>query len=350
MATEADIGELSGSARLSPSLSVLPPGERSWRQRSAAWLAVGHRRRLVIGWSVLVIAFGAFVAVFGLPYSEDDTLLWITAVLLVASLGDLETWRRGIIRDWLPLYAVLAVYGLLRGYASHTLWGPFYQWQIDFDRWIGFGKTPTYRLQHWLFKVGDLRPWDYAAWMVYMSHFFASFVVAGVLWKRNHARFRRYVTLFVSLTFIGYIVYVLYPAMPPWMAAETGNIGSAVRIIPVVWGHVGVKTAEAIFSGGSQFDNNVAAMPSLHAAYPMLICLFFWKGARPWVRVILVSYVLAMAFTLVYTGEHFVADEFVGWIFASGVYFIGSRILDRRAERRAAIASEPTPVPVPAPA
>jgi len=30
-----------------------------------------------------------------------------------------------LVRDWLPLYVVLAVYALLRGYASHVLWGPF---------------------------------------------------------------------------------------------------------------------------------------------------------------------------------------------------------------------------------
>ena len=93
-------------------------------------------------------------------------------------------------------------------------------------------------------------------------------------------------------------------------------------------------------------------MPSLHAAYPMLICLFFWSRANRWFRALLVAYVLAMAFTLVYTGEHFVIDEFVGWSYAAAAYFVGSHLLDRwtawRSDRlaspgsiRAAIATEP---------
>jgi len=43
---------------------------------------------------------------------------------------------------------------------------------------------------------------------------------------------------------------------------------------------------------------------------------------------------LAMAFTLVYTGEHFVIDEFVGWAYAVAAFFIGSRLLDRWQARK----------------
>jgi membrane-associated phospholipid phosphatase len=80
--------------------------------------------------------------------------------------------------------------------------------------------------------------------------------------------------------------------------------------------------------------NDIAAMPSLHAAYPMLLLLFFWARARPWMRALLVGYVLAMAFSLVYLGEHFVIDELAGWCAAAAVYFGGSRLLDWRQRRR----------------
>jgi hypothetical protein len=292
------------------------------------------RRRLVVGWSVFSVAFVLFVVFIGLPYSEDDVLIWLTAALLVASLGDPRRWLRGVLVDWLPLYAVLAVYALLRGYASHVLWGPFVNPQVAFDRFIGAGAVPTVTLQRWLFNPNHLHVWDYAVWLTYMSHFFTSFIVAAVLWKRDHARFRRFVPIFVGLTFIGYITYVLYPAMPPWLASQLGHIGKVTRIIPVVWNHVGFHGAAFLFTGGNKFDNNIAAMPSLHAAYPMLLLLFFWKRARRPLRVVLVTYVLAMAFTLVYTGEHFVIDEFVGWAYAVTAFVVGSKLLDRWQARR----------------
>jgi membrane-associated phospholipid phosphatase len=75
-------------------------------------------------------------------------------------------------------------------------------------------------------------------------------------------------------------------------------------------------------------------MPSLHAAYPLLLAVFFWKRASAPLRALLVTYVLAMAFTLVYTGEHFVIDELVGWTLAITVFLVGTRVLERRAARR----------------
>ena len=290
---------------------------------------IGPRHRLVIGWSVLAVAFIAFVAFVGIPYSEDDILLWLTAALFVSCLGNSDRSKMGILRDWLPFYLVLTFYALLRGYASHVLWGPFVRPQVAFDTVVGDGTVPTVTLQHWLFNANNLHIWDYAAWITYMSHFFVSFIVLAVLWRRDHIQFRRYMFLFVSLTFIGYLTYLLYPAMPPWLASQTHHIAPITRIIPVMWNHVGVHGAAAIFTGGNEFDNNIAAMPSLHAAYPMLLLLFFWKRSRPRIRAVLVTYVLAMAFTLVYTGEHFVIDEFVGWSYATVVFVWGSRRLDQ---------------------
>jgi hypothetical protein len=313
---EADSGEESR-----PAGHVAQPGVRAW---------VMQRRRSLIGWVVLITAFVVATVVLGLPQSDDTVLIWLAAALLVASLDDLSRWRRGVLVDWLPLYAVLAIYAALRGYASHTLWGPFARPQVDFDKLIGFGKVPTVRLQRRFFNPHHLHVWDYAAWAVYTSHFFVSYIVAAVLWKRSHDRFRRFIALFVGLTFVGYVGYVLYPAMPPWMSSWHGLTGGPVyRIVPVVWEHLGIKSAAALFTKGSAYDNDVAAMPSLHAAYPMLLLLFFWSRVRRWVRALLVTYVLAMAVTLVYTGEHFVADEVAGWICAITVFFVGSRLLNR---------------------
>jgi hypothetical protein len=239
-----------------------------------------------------------------------------------------------VIKDWMPLYLVLALYALLRGYASDTLWGPFVRPQVWFDTHVFGGVAPTVQLQRWLFNPHHVSPLDYAVWATYMTHFFTSFVIAAVLWKVDYPSFRRFVALFVSLTLLGYVTYVLFPAMPPWLASQTGHLPATTRIVPFVWSHLGVHEAAALFTGGNRFDNNIAAMPSLHAAYPMLICLFFWGRANRWFRALLVGYVLAMAFTLVFAGEHFVIDELVGWTYAIVVFVVGSRLFDRWETRR----------------
>ena len=136
-------------------------GDRRTASQVRAWLC-DSRHQMIIGWTVLGLALVLSSAVAGIPFSEDTVLLWLTAALFVASIGDLRRWRRGVIRDWLPLYAVLIGYALLRGYASHVLWGPFILPQVALDRFVGAGETPTVRLQQWLFNPNRLHVWDYA--------------------------------------------------------------------------------------------------------------------------------------------------------------------------------------------
>jgi len=334
-------GEFDGVSTPASDSSSGRGGEGSWF--AAHWTDSGSRR-VMIGWAVLIASLVVYYFVAGIPWSTNSVLVYVMAGLVVSSLGSGVRWKR-LMLDWFPLIVVLFGYGILRGYASHTLWGPisthgslsqqaFYAQQVWFDTHVvGLGVDPTVQLQRWLYRPG-LHFWDYLAWACYMTHFFASFIIAGVLWKTNYPKFRRYVPLFVGLTFIGYVTYVLYPAMPPWMASEFHHIPPTTRIIDQVWKHLHIGLGQALFAGGNKFDNNVAAMPSLHGAYPMLICLFFWKGSSRRKRVLLAAYPICMAFSLVYTGEHFVTDIFVGWIYAAATVYFGSKLLNRWEARR----------------
>ena len=60
-------------------------------------------------------------------------------------------------------------------------------------------------------------------------------------------------------------------------------------------------------------------MPSLHAAYPATLLLFFWNDGKWW-RIVLGAYTLAMGFILVYGGEHYLVDILVGWLYAAVAY------------------------------
>ena len=58
-------------------------------------------------------------------------------------------------------------------------------------------------------------------------------------------------------------------------------------------------------------------MPSLHAGSALLVALFLWPLVDAAVAGrCCVGYVLLMALTLVYTGEHYVVDVVAGWLTA----------------------------------
>jgi membrane-associated phospholipid phosphatase len=340
--TAFEASRLTAVTVLAGSAEPLEPVPPSTPEPSASgrglrpWLAE-HRptRRAAIGWTVYGLLLALYISQYGIPFTEDTLLVWVTGAVFVACLSDLGRFRRGFLRDWLPLYLVLGIYALLRGYADHLLFPAHITPQLNFDEWISAGIAPTVRLQRWLFDPHHLRVWDYIAFGTYLSHFFLSYLIAGVLWIRNHTAFRRFMTMYVTLMLTGFLTYVLYPAMPPWLASQDGYMQASTRVVPVVWGSLGLHWAAALFESGSKFNNDVAAVPSLHAACPMLICLFFFPRVRKtWLKVLLVAYVPMMALALVYTGEHFVFDIILGWIYAIVVYFGVGWVMDRLDQRR----------------
>jgi membrane-associated phospholipid phosphatase len=63
------------------------------------------------------------------------------------------------------------------------------------------------------------------------------------------------------------------------------------------------------------------------------------------VRVVLVVYVLAMAFTLVYSGEHYVFDIVVGWLYTA-VTVIGVAVYRRYTRPQAATIPKASGLPL----
>jgi membrane-associated phospholipid phosphatase len=82
-------------------------------------------------------------------------------------------------------------------------------------------------------------------------------------------------------------------------------------------------------------SNPVAAMPSLHTAFAVLVALMIGARLRSRWRYLLALYPVAMGFTLVYTGEHYVLDLIAGVVYALVVHAALNRWEARRAARRA---------------
>ena len=88
------------------------------------------------------------------------------------------------------------------------------------------------------------------------------------------------------------------------------------RIVTRGWGKLNLHSAGALIDQGQANVNLVAAIPSLHAGMSAAIAAFLWHRVNKKWRPVLVAYVLVMAFTLVYTAEHYVVDILLGWAFA----------------------------------
>lgn len=347
MESSAASGEATAARSAAPEASAPAPRLRD----QPGWL----RATRVIAPVVWVGATVGYVAFEGLPLTRDWIAAWILLGLLAFSIGDLKGWLRGAIVDWLPFFGLLAGYDLLRGAADGLIFEPFWRPQLDVDEFLFFGTVPTVWLQEHLYTPGTLPWYGVVAWVVYMSHFFATPLLAGILWKVDRARFRQFAVMVGSLALLGFATYALFPAAPPWMAAQEGLIGPTARVIPEIWGQLGIPARFGVVGTGYEYANDVAAVPSLHAAFSLLIVLELRssiassraaparadaRGTRvPWVRMLvlllLVAYPLVMAFALVWGGEHYVSDILLGWVYAAVVFWGVRRAFSRWAEQRA---------------
>jgi membrane-associated phospholipid phosphatase len=89
-------------------------------------------------------------------------------------------------------------------------------------------------------------------------------------------------------------------------------------------------------------------MPSLHTAFATLVAIFIAARLRSKWRYLLVLYPIAMGFTLVYCGEHYVLDLVAGVVYALATHLALNAWEARRAARRDGRGPSPQPaVPEP---
>jgi hypothetical protein len=338
------------------------PRER--RLRVARWVAVTF-------WAGVV---GYRTATNGFAFNRELLLLYICTGLAAASIGQ---GRRVlyVVRDWLPFALVLFAYDFSRGAATLLGRPTMWQWQADADRWLFFGHMPTVWLQERL-KLPQPPWWEVVISTVYMSFFVLPYVVAAVLWMRNRNEWKVFVRLFVGLSFAGLVIYSLLPAAPPWAAArctaddvtggpsaplcmfssprgvpDGGLLGAmstnqdganawVERIVARGWGNLHLHSATALIDQGQASVNLVAAIPSLHAGLTAAVSAFLWTRVRRKWRPLLVAYPLIMAFTLVYTAEHYVVDILLGWALAAVAVTASERYEAGRKRSRASAAGE----------
>lgn len=292
------------------------------------------RRTVIVPASFVVASIVLFVAA-GVPYKRDLLAVWLLLGLLCFSLTDLRGYARGVIFEWLPFLGLLIAYDALRGSAGR-LFAVHYLPQLDVDKALFGGTVPTVALQRWLWH-GRVVWFDVIFWAVYLTHFFATPLVAAALWKLDRARFRKFAVLVAILSFAGLATYAVFPAAPPWMGSREHLIAPVTRIIPLVWPSVGLHSAGSFVEHGYRYANDVAAVPSLHAAFSLLIAITLWPRRRKWLRPVLAAYPLLMAFSLVYGAEHYVSDVLLGWLYCV-VAVLGAQAVFRWFSERRAVA------------
>src|SRR5262249_25413020 len=119
----------------------------------------------------------------------------------------------------------------------------------------------------------------------YGTYLFVSLGFAVYLYARDFTAMQRFAWAFLLLNVAGFVTYHVYPSGPPWYFHARGcevdlatgpAAGAALLRVDAL---IGVR----FFAGMYERASDVfGAVPSLHAAYPLLIVVAGWRVLGAW--------------------------------------------------------------------
>lgn len=162
-----------------------------------------------------------------------------------------------------------------------------FYWELTMQGWI---------IDHyWLIKVMN--------WIYFWGHMPLIIVFAVWLWVWHRRTYTLMRNAFLISGAIGVVIYWLFPVAPPRLIPFTGFVDTMA-----VFDKFGYDAQET-----KAFVNEFASVPSLHFGWSMLIGLaVFWVGRQWWLKVFGLAWPVAMFFSVVMTGNHFIFDTMTG--------------------------------------
>jgi hypothetical protein len=137
---------------------------------------------------------------------------------------------------------------------------------------------------------------------------------AAYLFFKNSRQFLNFSLTFFLVNMVGFVIYYLYPAAPPWFVHFHG-----FQFIKGTPGNTaGLSRFDAYFHAGifksiyAKSSNVFAAMPSLHSSYPVIVLYYGIKNRLGWVNIFFAAVMLGIWCAAVYASHHYVLDVLAG--------------------------------------
>jgi membrane-associated phospholipid phosphatase len=285
----------------------------------------------------LFLLYGVVLAV--LQYTRDD--INPKPVFIIVFSAFLFTNRLGsFIRYFVPIGLAIYAYAAASGYSALLSLGIHYKPQIEIDRALTLGHgLPTVWLQQHLYH-GHTGPLEGIAVLAYAGHFLVPFiVVAALILTRKFKSIQLLVFSLMTAALLADVVFVLAPTAPPWLAEQHGYITGVHHILKQSLADMHMSTLARVEGDGTKYDVT-AAMPSLHTAFALLVFLVARRARMSRFTLAALAFnAVAVVFSIVYTGEHYVSDVLAGGLLTALAWWLVLKLSARRAAGEAAAAA-----------
>ncbi|MBL0884072.1 MAG: inositol phosphorylceramide synthase, partial [Chitinophagaceae bacterium] len=181
-------------------------------------------------------------------------------------------------------------------------------------KWLGIQEAGKLITPNEYWTIHSNRFLDVLAGFFYLSWVPVPLGFAAFLFFRNRTWFLEFSLTFLFVNILGFIIYYVYPAAPPWyvqqygfdfIAGTPGNTAGLQRFDA----YFGVSVFKSLYEKSS---NVFAAMPSLHSAYPLIVLYFGCRFRFTWINLLFAIIMFGIWFAAVYTSHHYVLDVLAG--------------------------------------
>jgi hypothetical protein len=286
--------------------------------------------------------------VYAIVWTRDNGILWdrlgiarAVAVFLACAFVGRPARQWGILAIDLLLYcAMWYAYETTRGAADGKIFGIKFPLQVqsvrNIDRFLFFGHDPNVVLQDHFWKA-SVHWYDKVASLTYFTHFIFVPIVMGALWATTHRQWARFMKRFATVLGVACLMFIILPTVPPWMAAKNYHlIPPLSRSAGRGFTAMGLHAAAVSWKNALDWGNAVAAMPSLHASFALMVPAFFLPWIKPrWLKAVVLLFPVLMLTSLVFLAELWVIDGLVGWAIVGGSFLFWNAFEDRQRRNRA---------------
>ncbi len=216
----------------------------------------------------------------------------------------------------LCLFAVYwIIYDSLRIFPNHEFNPVRIQELYELEKYFfGFSYKGTIVTPNEYWAVNTHPVLDFLSGIFYLCWVPVPFMFAVWLFFKDRRTLIEFTLAFLLTNILGFILYYTYPAAPPWYVEVHGF----QKDFSVASSEAGLANFDALFGFNffaemyTKNSNVFAAVPSLHAAYPIISLYFAWKKRMKLTSILFFVILAGIWFAAVYTRHHYIIDVLLG--------------------------------------
>ena len=274
------------------------------------FIVIGVFALFYLAWTNLVVGF---------RIDHFNFLLFLLCMLLA------HQWTRTFTYSFVFFILFWIIYDSMRIYPNYLLNDVRIIEPYEIEKAI-FGITIGNKIvtPNEYFNAHNIPILDFLSGLFYLSWVPVPLGLGIYLFFKDKKMLMQFSATYLFANLLGFCIYYMYPAAPPWYFAKYGtaelfNIqGSAAQLV-----RFDQLIGYPLFTNMYTKNSNVfAAVPSLHAAYPVITWYYARKKGLKWASILIFLDIIGIWFAAVYSFHHYVIDVILGFLCAVTAIYI----------------------------